>query len=600
VKRYRFELGRFQVELSAFHVLFGIIVVCVLPQVLYLLSRNVTLQLQAEPHGFRWHPDEFFSGSGGGNCGLPGNEPCQNHEPRNRNFQPWHGALLWTGLTGALLWLNRDERRTQRLYFLAAWFFMALAAMGKGAPGLVLPLFVAGLYVGATKRWQDLTRLELAGMALIVAVVILPWYVQMFMRHGQPFTDRLLFHDMYKRAFVHVHDTNTGDDTSFRYYIWQLGYGLFPWTGIAAGGLLWWLRGKDEQRDAKSGYAAFLALWVVAAFSMFTITLTKFHHYIFPAVPPMAMLGGVLLDRVLGDGTLPKGRQLAAYLSALGAGALLVVYGCTRFFPGSLFGQLVDGRAPRPRIALAIACTLLGLALILQGIRRFGVAGPPAAEQSPERRYTSLMLGALGFGAALVAVLVGRDMFTTLRGDIDGQARLVHLFTYNYRRPWPESLSFNAVLLGFTITSAAACLLFVVQRWRAHAAVLLCATGVVWGAWGVNVYHVKTAPHWGQRETVFAYYARRSSPQEPFVSYQMNWKGENFYTGNRTPAFVSSGQRFKDWIEEQKKAGVRVMFFTTEHGRIGSLKSEIGQHKLFETITTPELNNKFVVARVEL
>ena len=51
----------------------------------------------------------------------------------------------------------------------------------------------------------------------------LPWYVQMYMRHGAPFTDRLLFHDMYKRAFVHVHDTNTGDDVSFRYYVWQLG-----------------------------------------------------------------------------------------------------------------------------------------------------------------------------------------------------------------------------------------------------------------------------------------------------------------------------------------------------------------------------------------
>jgi hypothetical protein len=154
--------------------------------------------------------------------------------------------------------------------------------------------------------------------------------------------------------------------------------------------------------------------------------------------------------------------------------------------------------------------------------------------------------------------------------------------------------------MGFTIASVAACLLFVVQRWRTHAVLLLCAVGVVWGAWGVNVYHVKTAPHWGQRETVLAYYARRAGPQEPFVSYQMNWKGENFYTGNRTPAFVSSGQRFKDWIEEQKKAGVRVMFFTTEHGRVGSLKSEIGPHKHFEMLTTPEVNNKFFVARVEL
>ena len=42
------------------------------------------------------------------------------------------------------------------------------------------------------------------------------------------------------------------------------------------------------------------------------------------------------------------------------------------------------------------------------------------------------------------------------------------------------------------------------------------------------------------------------------------------------------------------------MFFTTEHGRVGSLKSEIGAHKNFEVLTTPEVNNKFFVARVEL
>ena len=41
------------------------------------------------------------------------------------------------------------------------------------------------------------------------------------------------------------------------------------------------------------------------------------------------------------------------------------------------------------------------------------------------------------------------------------------------------------------------------------------------------------------------------------------------------------------------------MYFTTEHGRIGALKSEIGPHKTLDVITTPELNNKFMIARVE-
>jgi len=623
---YEIGIGRFSLRLSAFHLVFVLILLCVVPQILYLFSRNLTLQFAPRPFGFRAHLDEFFLGSGGGNCGLPGNEACRSMEPLTKSGQPWLFALGWTVGTAILVAINYNERRQQRLLFIAAWFAMGLSAMAKGAPGLVLPIFVAGIYIGATKRWGDLLRAEGLSMLLIVALLVLPWYMAMLMRHGAPFIDRLIFHDMYKRAFVHVHDTNVGDDTSFRFYIWQLGYGLFPWTGLAAGGLVWWFRRGDESRDGRADVAAFLMLWFVTAFALFTISLTKFHHYVFPAVPPMAMLVGILLDRMLGEHAFATRERLVPYLGAVLASAALLVYGMTRFFPGAVSGRVFDGKPPGPSLALGILGVIGGIlafiaAVLVWGKRASnvavsggavtiapeGAAGGPyrgapevgEAESDPKSRFDSMILGVLGIASAAVVMLSGRDMFTTVRGDIDGQARLVHLFTYNYRRPWPESLDFDAILLAFTLASAAACALLASRRLRPHFTVALCAVSVLWCAWGVNVYHFKTAPHWGQRETLMAYYAHRSSPREPLVSYQMNWKGENFYTGNRTPAFVSSGQRFKDWIEEQKRAGVNVMYFTSEHGRIGALKNEIGPHKKLDVITTPELNNKFMIARVE-
>ena len=75
--------------------------------------------------------DEFFSGSGGGNCGLPGNEGCRPGVPSDVFFQPGLAALLWSATLGMLLWANRGERRVQRLYFLAAWYFAALSALAK-------------------------------------------------------------------------------------------------------------------------------------------------------------------------------------------------------------------------------------------------------------------------------------------------------------------------------------------------------------------------------------------------------------------------------------------------------------------------------------
>ena len=198
-------------------------------------------------------------------------------------------------------------------------------------------------------------------------------------------------------------------------------------------------------------------------------------------------------------------------------------------------------------------------------------------------------------------MLVGRDLSTTVFNDVEGQARLLQLFSYNYRRAWPsDSLSFNAIISAFTLVSSVLSLGFVLPSLRRHALSLFAVVALLWTAWGLDVYLVKASPHWGQRETILAYYAARKGPEEPFVAYQMNWKGENFYTGNRLPAFVSSGAKFKSYISEQKKKGTKVMFFTTEHSRIAALKSELGPVRDFKLLTDRELNNKFTVARAEL
>jgi hypothetical protein len=176
----------------------------------------------------------------------------------------------------------------------------------------------------------------------------------------------------------------------------------------------------------------------------------------------------------------------------------------------------------------------------------------------------------------------------------------MHLVSYNYKRPWPESLDFTASIAAATLVFALGSALLALVRLRPHAASLLLALGVWVAAWGIDVYFVRTAPHWGQRETVLEYYKRRKHPDELLVAFQMNWKGENFYTGNRIPAFVSTGAAFKKWLDEQRENGVRVLFFTTEHSRESGLKSELGKIKRFEKLTSKALNNKFFLARVEL
>ncbi len=635
-RAYEVKVKGLRFRLTAWHLVFGAVLVCVIPQILYLLTRNLEFLWRPGAHGFHPHWDEFRSGSGGGNCGLPGNEDCRVTQPASMphavgnpdgvgailwrlvgGVEPAVQAILWAAVLGGLLYLSWGERRIRRLAYLGGWFFAAISTLGKGPAGFGLPVLVTLAYLTASRPSEDvLARLlrlvreivefEIVAGLLMVLAVALPWYVAMYVRHGPPFTDRLIFHDMFNRAFSHVHDTNEGDDTSFRFYVWQLGYALFPWTGLAPVGLLWWLRRKADERADMS---VLLCMWTVLAFALFSFMGTKFHHYIFPAVPPIAILIGVVLDDLLGPGPLARRGSMALYVGGLVAGTALMVLGVTRLFPGSFFGVKPDGKLADPTIAVGIVLIALGAAVTVLFVRWLRSSPAPEVAEGDgagdagaalEGAHISRMLAAGSVAAALLLIVVGRDLILKPEGsDQPGAIRLLQLFTYNYRRGWPEALDFSAVLTGFTVIAIAISLALAVKAVRRHAVAAMCAFAFVWGLWGLDVYMQRTAQHWGQHEVIAAYYADRQSPAEELVAYQMNWKGENFYTGNHVPAFVSTGSTFTTWLKKQRDAGVKVMYFITEHGRIGGLKSEVGA-KAYREVTDKVLCNKFVLVRAEL
>ncbi len=671
VRVYEVKAGKSIFRVSGWHVVFGVILVVALPQILYLLSRNLELVLQGDgPLGFRPHWDEFKSGSGMGNCGLPGNEACNAARPASLPkglpanvdtlglalqryflaFEPSLQGIVWSVLLGTLLYLNWGERRAQRLYYLAAWFFAALATMGKGPAGFALPILCALTYIATKRRWSELTRLELVSGLIVILIVAMPWYVAMYVRHGSPFTDRLIFHDMWNRAFSHVHDTNEGDDTSLRYYAWQLGYALFPWTGLAPLGLGYWLRRSDTSDRGRGDVSVFLFMWFLFSFTLFSLMGTKFHHYIFPAVPPAAMLLGVTFDNMLGKIERPKAGW-PAVLSAAAGVALLGVVGMTMARGGHVWGGPVAGL----HVALLVTSVLLiaGYFVIpslpLPGLASAGVvaAAPatatatategalvsvpelasgsavtlqrslggsesvrgeeelveePVTEVERRRVHETLLLGAAGIGAAFVIALIGRDLTMKVADGVDqpGAIRLLQLFTYNYRRPWPDDIDFGAVIGSFAIAASVLILLAaLLPKLRAWALLGFAALAFLWAAWGVDVYMGRLGQHWGQHEIIEAYYQSRKGTDEQLVAYQMNWKGENFYTGNKIPAFVSSGANFTTWLKAQRDKGQKVMFFVTEHSRVAGLKNEVGGKGLRE-VTDKKVCNKFVLVRIEL
>jgi 4-amino-4-deoxy-L-arabinose transferase-like glycosyltransferase len=322
---------------------------------------------------------------------------------------------------------------------------------------------------------------------------------------------------------------------------------------------------------------------------MFTLSLTKFHHYIIPIVPPLALLTGPLLHQALWRFEWPKGRQAVLYAAGGVAAAIALILGVAWIVP-------VGAAKISPNLKRGIVLVAGALLLVGWTYRML----PKSARSAPPSGI-NVTHSVMGVGALLATLLVGRDLSTSLTGDVVGPMRLIHLVCYNYSRPWPETLHFEAVMVAFTLASALGLFgMFLGGRTRPHGVVFFGIVACLWTLWGLDRYLIKIAPHWSQRETVMEYYRHRKSPEEWLVAYQMNWKGENIYTGNRLATFVSTGEKFKSWLSERRTSNHPVVFVTAEHTRIGALKGEIGQHKKFDVLTDKTLNNKFALVRVEL
>lgn len=220
--------------------------------------------------------------------------------------------------------LFTDERKDfwmRRFLLWTAYAFLGLSTLGKGLLGFMLPGALLGLYLLITGEWRALKRLEVGRGLMVLCLVMLPWYLGMFAKHGQAFYNRFLVHDHFNRIGAGVHALDSG---TFEHLLKWLSIGMFPWFALVP--LLFWGLARLRLRDATgpSRMRLFLYVWAFFAYGLFTLSATTFHHYIFPALPPTAMLIGILLDEFLDDRTwVPRALIVAGVGILLGLGLLI-------------------------------------------------------------------------------------------------------------------------------------------------------------------------------------------------------------------------------------------------------------------------------------
>ena len=503
------------------------------------------------------------------------------------------------------VWWCARARNKRQLYLFSAYLLGAVATLAKGPAGILLPGVVLVVFLLVSGRWRDIIfKLELPRGAVIFIAAAFPWYHAMLIRHWIGFWNEFIGDNYVRRA-----EGRHGDRGTFEYYLQYIGYGMFPWSGIVTVGGALALK-RLRQSSARAQLTAYALTWFLVELTVMTVVNTKFHHYILPALPALAILAGLLLDELLTSPT-------RAQLWALGLVAVPLTFMCgldlAQFPPRMLWMFNYDyvnapgsGR-PWPLktiwgeryeyhnliLGFTIAATLavIGLIVVAALTRRERddeVEPPPPANPRATALITSLAL--------VVALVIG---IASGPGTNHGLAPVIP------RLMWlvPTVLMLGA--LGWLLVPFAN----VARVGRQALVALVACVAVTWTGFTLDKFLVELSPHWAQKHVVASYYADRKGPEEPLIAWQLYWRGENFYTRNEIwdpgkpldQKTVFLGDKNAENLQKYFAANKgKKVFFVVERARFETLRGLLPADARPSLKIEDETNNKLYLASATL
>lgn len=172
----------------------------------------------------------------------------------------------------------------QKVALYGFYIAMAFATLTKGPVGFVLPLLVSLVFLAVQRDWAVLRKMKLIPGFLLLAIIVLAWYVPAVLRGGQAYLNYTLFHqtiDRYTEGWSHAKPVY--------YYLMNFPADFLPWTlFLPAGLLLLYRKGRSE----KPKQSLFLFLWFAVIFVFFSFSKGKRELYLLPLYPAVSLIVG--------------------------------------------------------------------------------------------------------------------------------------------------------------------------------------------------------------------------------------------------------------------------------------------------------------------
>ncbi len=203
------------------------------------------------------------------------------------------------------------------------WVLQALAVLSKGfvAPVLAILILVGygiatyvprrttdggaikGIQAFGAHAWKLLLRTRAHWGLALFFVVGAPWFIYMSFKHGTRYWEEWIFYHHLGRAA----GTIDKPAHTFEYYIRHIFIGLLPWAGFLVAALFRFVPTLSPHTTA-GRRNLYLFMASIMPFLFFSLSGTKFSHYIFPLMPFLGLIIAVVLDDLLPKASTLLGR----------------------------------------------------------------------------------------------------------------------------------------------------------------------------------------------------------------------------------------------------------------------------------------------------
>lgn len=463
------------------------------------------------------------------------------------------GRRLWLDLRehGPSEWVvDRWVRRAWLVFF---YVLVAQSTYAKGLLGFALPGLIVMFWLIFSVNWRVLLRVEFFRGIVLCLAVGLPWYIAMFARHGNAYYQRFIVHDHLKRLGSGVHQIDSG---TFEHFIKWLGVGMFPWSALVPFALAWMFRLRARDGSHRNQALLFVAFWFSCSFAVFTISSTKFHHYIFPAMPALGILVAIFLVDLLKDRTwLPR---LAAVVGAL----FLLVMAWDLHEDQQHIRNLMTYKYDRPMPEHL-----------------------PIDPEAPVSDRADAIAWQDGYfwkhsSPTLLAIMTAAPL--------------------EYHN-WIKTMAVFGLLSLLLLAGLRT------RRWGVYGLALMATAMTMWG---LNYYMPSLSTHWSQKylfdsyydtctpdenpeEVTDAYtpllarvglepvaeyfrYHNKRTCEEDVISWRITWRGETYYSYNELKPITKEATQFLPYLEEHN--GGEPFYILMERGKTSGFKSKLDSY----------------------